>query len=473
MANKKLSDYIEEIDVKSSIVGTEKIIVGEEAVTINQIKAFVSSDEYEAFVNLAAFPATGVVDKIYLAKDTGKFYTWETSVYTERSGPGTNATTLNGHADTYFATAASVTALSEKSSYNIQSLTGNFVIPNLTTQEKAIQGFEKIYVLTPNGHEITLPSGNNTLGFEPSTTDVNIICIYTVGGFVFIKGETAPAPDVTPPTLAMSVSTGTPNVIDIVASENVNITSSGFTFTASGGAVTVSSVTGSGTSTPKLNLSRSISAGETITWAYNSATGNTTDIEGNELVSISGVTVTNNISSFIAQDQFTAANTTDIAGRTTPIGGFAWSRVDGTGTFGIVSNKLKLTSNGASTDAIYVFDPAIRNRKLKVTIGATFTNPGQSGIFVAFQDTNNYILITTACSLVIRATGSSGTVFTGSTNWVIGDVIEVTLGANSIILVRNGVELTSYTGGSTISASKVGFQLYQEPTTSFDDITIE
>jgi hypothetical protein len=75
---------------------------------------------------------------------------------------------------------------------------------------------------------------------------------------------------------------------------------------ATGGAVTIDSVvSGSGTTTPKLGLSRSIANGETVTISYNPATGATTDVSGNELAEIAGAAVTNNVeaeSAFLPSD---------------------------------------------------------------------------------------------------------------------------------------------------------------------------
>jgi hypothetical protein len=38
-------------------------------------------DEYHEYANLAAFPGTGVLDRLYLAQDTGKIYRWNGSAY--------------------------------------------------------------------------------------------------------------------------------------------------------------------------------------------------------------------------------------------------------------------------------------------------------------------------------------------------------------------------------------------------------
>lgn len=44
-----------------------------------------SIDEYHEYANFAAFPGTGVTDRIYVALDTGQFFRWTGSAYTEES----------------------------------------------------------------------------------------------------------------------------------------------------------------------------------------------------------------------------------------------------------------------------------------------------------------------------------------------------------------------------------------------------
>lgn len=48
----------------------------------------VSDDEYHEYANEAAFPGTGVADRIYVAVDTGFLYRWTGSVYTQIGGGG-------------------------------------------------------------------------------------------------------------------------------------------------------------------------------------------------------------------------------------------------------------------------------------------------------------------------------------------------------------------------------------------------
>lgn len=44
-----------------------------------------STDEYHEYANQAAFPGTGVADRIYVALDTGQFFRWTGSAYNEES----------------------------------------------------------------------------------------------------------------------------------------------------------------------------------------------------------------------------------------------------------------------------------------------------------------------------------------------------------------------------------------------------
>lgn len=63
-------------------------------------------DDVLEFANLAAFPATGVSEKIYVAIDTLKTYRWSGSVYVEISAsPGTTDAVPEGSTNLYFTNA--------------------------------------------------------------------------------------------------------------------------------------------------------------------------------------------------------------------------------------------------------------------------------------------------------------------------------------------------------------------------------
>jgi hypothetical protein len=106
-----------------------------------------------------------------------------------------------------------------------------------------------------------------------------------------------PAVDLTPPTLSTaSIETSTDDVLDFVFDESVTITIAGWSIDTDGAALSISSVlSGSGTSTPKFQLSRSVLETETLTVSYDSTTGNTLDLAGNELGDITDDAVSNNV----------------------------------------------------------------------------------------------------------------------------------------------------------------------------------
>lgn len=105
-------------------------------------------------------------------------------------------------------------------------------------------------------------------------------------------------PDLTPPVLAsVAVEDSTKDELNLAFDESVNITILGWTINTDGAALSILSVlSGSGTDTPILQLSRDITEPETITLDYDSVTGDTKDLSDNELVSFSLFAVTNNVS---------------------------------------------------------------------------------------------------------------------------------------------------------------------------------
>lgn len=65
-----------------------------------------------------------------------------------------------------------------------------------------------------------------------------------------------------------------------------------FTLSASGGAVTLSSPTGDGTTVHSWTLSRTVASTETVTMSYDSGPGTSADAAGNDLATITNRTVT-------------------------------------------------------------------------------------------------------------------------------------------------------------------------------------
>lgn len=100
--------------------------------------------------------------------------------------------------------------------------------------------------------------------------------------------------DTTAPTVVSATAIDA-TTIRIVFSEIVTTSGvTGFSFKQNGSALAASAVSGTGTTTLDFTVA-AMAAGDTILRSYNSATGNTLDAAGNELVSFTDQAVTNSI----------------------------------------------------------------------------------------------------------------------------------------------------------------------------------
>jgi len=82
-------------------------------------------DDVLEFANLAAFPATGEANKIYVALDTGKTYRWSGSAYIEISAsPGTTDALTEGSLNLYFTQARARQSISVSGSLSYDANTG-------------------------------------------------------------------------------------------------------------------------------------------------------------------------------------------------------------------------------------------------------------------------------------------------------------------------------------------------------------
>lgn len=164
--------------------------------------------------------------------------------------------------------------------------TGNiadcYIILTTTGDETHILSFPGTWIMLGDGYD---SNKIQEITFRYTGT-------YVIGCIVTLNATN----DLTAPTLSSALIPAiNPNNINLTFDEPVNISTSGWSVSASGGAVTISSVlSGNGTDTPVFLLSRLIGTGETVTISYDPGTGNTTDSSGNELATISGAAVTNN-----------------------------------------------------------------------------------------------------------------------------------------------------------------------------------
>lgn len=115
-----------------------------------------------------------------------------------------------------------------------------------------------------------------------------------------------PTPDdTTPPQYVSStISSNGTNVVYVFDEAVAIANATGFTFTPSGGAATLTYVSGSGTTTISFTSSRAIESDETATTEYTSTTGDVEDLYGNDLATFGSTAVTNN-STYDSSDPYT------------------------------------------------------------------------------------------------------------------------------------------------------------------------
>lgn len=112
-----------------------------------------------------------------------------------------------------------------------------------------------------------------------------------------IWAQTAGPGDTTAPTLSSATINTSGTTLTLTFSEAVTFGAggnTGFVATMTGGASALTYASGSGTSSLVYNFARTIQSGETGTLAYTQPSNGVEDSSGNDFVSISGVSVTNN-----------------------------------------------------------------------------------------------------------------------------------------------------------------------------------
>lgn len=205
----------------------------------------------------------------------------------------------------------------------------------------------------------TSPKDKATNVGSPYNIDANGVQHDNIGAFATI-GESGG--DTSPPviTSASIPSAGT----TLVANTNETVVEGsggdgGFTVSASGGAVTVSNVVATG-SAITLTLSRTINNGETITWSYTQPGNGIEDSAGNDLVTFSGQSVTNNSTqggTQVATPSFSP-----------PEGTFAVSTLEITITSATSGSTIHYTIDGTTPD---IGDPSFATGGSFVLLGTT------------------------------------------------------------------------------------------------------
>lgn len=200
-----------------------------------------------------------------------------------------------------------------------------------------------------------------------------------------------------------------------------------------------------------------VKAGYTSASATSAATGT---------VAAAGASVT---------DSFTRANSTTIG--TTETGGLTWA-TSGTGTWDIVSNKLRCTSPNTSTGSQCVVNTGSADGTFSTVLSsfsgalAGFTLrcavDNTSAAYVAFRNFAGKF------ELMSRAAGGGfTTIATSSGDVVAGDTLSVTLSGSSIIGKINGVTAWSATNTTVTAGTRHGYFVYGSgtDTAQFDDFS--
>lgn len=113
-------------------------------------------------------------------------------------------------------------------------------------------------------------------------------------GYFLANGVYPPPDSGNPPTVVSAVLSANGTTFTITLSGTVTVnTSTGFALTASGGAVSLSYASGSGSSALVYTASRTIYAGETLSLAYTTVANGIEDASGNDLASFTGFSSTN------------------------------------------------------------------------------------------------------------------------------------------------------------------------------------
>jgi hypothetical protein len=253
------------------------------------------------------------------------------------------------------------------------------------------------FTITPSGGSATLsPSsgdGTNTHVFSISrsiesgetvtfdysaiTGNVEDTSGNTLGGITdgAVTNNSTFTPDIVAPELTSATITEAGNVLVLVFDEIVqNYT--GFSISMSGGAVTLSNPSGSGTDTLSFDLSRSVLPNETGTIDY--TPGDVEDLSGNTLVAISGDTVTNNSLIGITFDGNPFVDITAIDAS----GGIASSRTTGYTPAFIQVSASNITATGSTRpyeDLVFEWDFGESGAEL-------FTNPTTNEVMDAGTD---------------------------------------------------------------------------------------
>lgn len=171
-------------------------------------------------------------------------------------------------------------------------------------------------------------------------------------------------------------------------------------------------------------------------------------------------------------DTFTAANGTNLNGRTTETGSKTWTV--GNGVFDINTNKVRPTTVSGSAYATLDAGAANIDMSVDVTIGATTVD----GLLFRFVDGANYWRVdlvtgTDRLHLIRSTAGAEDGSISGAVSLDVGNTytIRVVTSGTSISAYVNGVLIASTTNSTHQTATKHGI-IAGSTNTRFDNLSI-
>jgi hypothetical protein len=283
---------------------------------------------------------------------------------------------------------------------------------------------------------------------------------WDIGPYAFVAGDS------TAPTLSSATIPAAGNVLNLVFSEIVTFGAGGnggWTFTMSGGAVTATYSSGSGSSALVYSLSRTVGIGETKTagLAYAQPGNGVEDASGNDLATISGNTVVNNSTADITVPTLSSATIPSagnvinlVFSETVKFGAGGTAGWAFTMSGGAVTAVYSSGSN--SSTLVYSLSRVVNAGETK-TVGLNYTQPGNGIEDTAGNDlatvvnaivSNNSTQDTVAPTLVTATIPAAGNVI----NLVFSEAVTIGLGGNagwSLTMSGGSVTMTYSSGAGT------------------------
>lgn len=293
----------------------------------------------------------------------------------------------------------------------------------------------------------TGPTGSKVLLIADATTGQ--LEKVTLSALATFFGGSSGSGDTTAPTIVSITATAATSVV-VVFSENVNVTTAGWSFKKNGSAWSVSSVAGSGT-TWTFTMGTSAISSDTLLGTYDATSGATVDSSSNELASFTDTSVTNSIGSSYDSDAdafFTATGITDTTQKNAVNqlvldfkAASVWTKmvavypfVGGTAT----THKYNL-KNPLDTDGAYriTFNGTITHSSNGIAGGGTIADYGNTHIIPSSVFTGN----SGAFGVYLRSAGSGTVTYLG------------VIGASSSVAMSNASGTLYGTLGETTSGT--------------------